>query len=47
MKEISEKIMQSIAVSNAVEGKKHVVIYFYDNDDVSIHFKALSAQPIL
>lgn len=38
VKEINEKILQSISISTAVEEKKTVVIYFYDTDEVDIHF---------
>lgn len=47
VKEITEKIMQNIAVSTAVDQKKNAVIYFYKNDEVSVHYKVLSSQPIL
>lgn len=39
--------MQNVAINTAVEQRKHVVIYFYDRDDVSVHFKVLSSNPLL
>jgi hypothetical protein len=47
VKEISEKILSNMAISHATEDKKNVVVYYYNNDKVSIHFKALSSLRIL
>jgi len=47
VKEISEKILSSISVNHAVEEKKNVLIYFYNEGTVSLHFKALSTMSIL
>lgn len=42
VKEITEKILPSISINHAVEQRKNVLIYFYNSDQVSLHFKALS-----
>jgi hypothetical protein len=42
VREISEKIFNNMAVSAAVEEKKNVIVYFYNDDRMSLHFKALS-----
>jgi len=34
-------------VSAAVEEKKNVIVYFYNDERVSLHFKALSAVKYL
>lgn len=47
VRETSEKIMMNVAQSYALESKKNVVFYFYQNGRVSIHIKALSAMQIL
>lgn len=47
VREISEKIFNNMAVSAAVEEKKNVIVYFYSDDKISLHFKALSAVKYL
>jgi hypothetical protein len=47
VRETSEKILMNVATSHALEEKKNVVFYFYEEGRVSIHIKALSALPIL
>lgn len=47
VRETSEKILMNVASSHALEEKKTVVFYFYDQGDVSLHVKALSALPII
>lgn len=37
----------NVASSAALEEKKNVVFYFYEEGRVSLHIKALSALPIL
>lgn len=44
---MSEKIFNNLAVSAAVEEKKNVIVYFYNDDRVSLHFKALSGVRFL
>jgi hypothetical protein len=47
IKEVSEKIFNNLAVSSAVEEKKNVIVYFYNDERVSLHYKALSAVKFL
>lgn len=47
VKEVTEKILNSIIVGHAVEDKKHCIIYFYNDDRISLDIKALSAFPII
>ena len=47
VKETSEKILMSVASSHALEDKKTVVFYLYEEGRVSLHVKALSVLPIL
>ena len=47
VKDISEKILSSVSINHAVEQKKNVLVYFYKDGLVSLHFKALSTVPIL
>ena len=39
--------MASISTNYAIEEKKNVLIYFYKDGQVSIHFKALSTSFLL
>eukprot|EP00347_Sterkiella_histriomuscorum_P011459 403372372 len=47
VKEVSEKIFNNLAVSSAVEEKKNVIVYFYNDERMSLHFKALSGVKYL
>lgn len=47
IKEVSEQIFNNLLVSHAVEDKKNVLVYFYDDERISLHFKALSSMQIL
>lgn len=47
VRETSEKILLNVAQSHALEEKKTVVFYFYNEGRVSLHIKALSVLPIL
>jgi hypothetical protein len=47
VRETSEKILLNVAQSYAVEEKKNVVFYFYQEGRVPLHLKALSAMQIL
>ena len=47
VKEVTEKILNNIVIGHAVEDKKNVIIYFYNDERISLHIKALSAMPIL
>jgi len=47
VRETSEKILMNVASSAALEEKKNVVFYFYEEGRVSLHIKALSTLPIL
>ncbi len=47
IKEVSEKIFNNLAISAAVEEKKNVIVYFYNDDRISLHFKALSGVKFL
>jgi len=47
IKEVSEKIFNNLAVSAAVEEKKNVIVYLYNDERISLHFKALSAVKYL
>ena len=47
IKEVSEKIFSNLAISHAVEDKKNVIVYFYNDEKISLHFKALSAIKFL
>jgi aromatic ring-cleaving dioxygenase len=47
VKEISEKILSNMAINYAVEERKNVLIYYYNDERVSIHVKAVSAMSIL
>jgi len=39
---MNERYVTTQAVNNAVEHKKHTLIYFFNNEHVSLHFKAIS-----
>ena len=41
--EMNEGYLNTWAVNNAVEHRKHTLIYFFDDERVSLHFKAISA----
>ena len=43
VKEMNERYVNTQAVNNAVEHRKHTLIYFFNEGQVSIHFKAVSA----
>jgi hypothetical protein len=45
VKEVTEQILSNIAVSAAQEGK-YVLIYYYNDEAVSLHFKAISGLKI-
>ncbi len=45
VREVSESIVQNMAVSSA-QDKKFVIIYYYNDDRISFHFKAISALNI-
>ena len=47
VKEVTEKILNSIIIGHAVEDKKNCIIYFYNDDRISLHIKALSSLPIM
>ena len=47
IKEVSEKIFNNLAISAAVEEKKNVIVYMYNDERISLHFKALSAVKYL
>lgn len=47
VRETSEKILMNVAQSHALEDKKIVVFYFYNEGRVSLHIKALSGLAIL
>ena len=47
VRETSEKILTNIVSSVAMEDRKNIVIYFYNEDRVSLHIKALSTLPVL
>jgi len=36
-----------LAISSAVEDKKNVIVYFYNDERISLHYKALSAVKYL
>jgi hypothetical protein len=40
---MNERYVTTQAVNNAVEHKKHTLIYFFNDEHVSLHFKAISA----
>lgn len=40
---MNERYVTTHAVNNAVEHKKHTLIYFFNDQHVSLHFKAISA----
>lgn len=41
---MNERYVSTQAVNNAVEHRKHTLIYFYSGDeDINIHFKAISS----
>ena len=39
---MNERYVTTQAVNNAVEHKKHTLIYFFNDEHVSLHFKAIS-----
>ena len=41
--EMNERYVTTQAVNNAVEHKKHTLIYFFNDEHVSLHFKAISS----
>jgi hypothetical protein len=43
VREMNERYVSSHAVNNAVELRKHTLIYFFDDQHISLHFKAISA----
>ena len=47
IKDVNDKILGNMAINYAVEEKKNVLIYFYTDGLVSLHFKALSTFSIL
>ena len=47
IKEVNEKILNTIAINHATEEKKNVLIYFYQSGPISLHFKAISGMAIL
>ena len=40
---MNERYVSSQGVNNAVELRKHTLFYFYNDDLISLHFKAISA----
>ena len=42
MRTINERYVNTQAISNSIEHGKHTLIYFYDDEHVSLHYKALS-----
>jgi hypothetical protein len=47
VREINERYVNTHAINNAIEHRKHTLIYFFDDEQVNLHFKALSALPYL
>ena len=43
VREMNERYVSSHAVNNAVELRKHTLIYFFEDEHISLHFKAISA----
>lgn len=42
VKEVNDKILSNLAITAAKEEKKFVVIYYYNEDKVSLDFKAIA-----
>lgn len=48
IRQITEKLFNSVSMNYAIEEKKNALTYFYNEGDrVSIHFKAIAAQNFL
>ena len=45
--DVTEQMLSNMAINKAMEEKKNVLIYYYSDPIVSIHFKAISAVAIL
>lgn len=43
VREMNERYLNTYATNNAVEHRKHTLIYFFDDERVNLHFKAISA----
>ena len=46
VKEVNDKILNNLAISGAKDERKFVVVYYYNDDYISIHYKAISGLSI-
>lgn len=43
VREMNERYLNTFATNNAIEQRKHTLIYFFDDEKVDLHFKSISS----